>query len=186
MDVAILDTRIGFPIPSLNVVFDYFSSFLPKMCKIYLKCTLDATFLDCFALRLCDVIGELLLEWACLALQGWTTFHLTSKLADIPVSKVRKGNPIPVSLIYSQRWGLPSRGCYKPWSWGWDSLDPSAMWWLIIFLLCLSFNKLNTVYPFIYVQIEYCLDTPPCSHVILLETLWCQNILGTKSAKWLS
>ena len=84
----ILDTRMGFPSPSLNVVFDYFSHSCPKMCKICLK--LDATFLDCLALPFCDVIGELLPEWACLTLQGGTTFLLTSKLADIPVSRVRK------------------------------------------------------------------------------------------------
>ena len=60
------------------------------MCKICLKRTLDATFLDCFALTFCDIIGELLPEWACLTLQGGTTFLLTSKLADIPVSRVRK------------------------------------------------------------------------------------------------
>ena len=60
-----------------------------KMCKICLKRTLDATFLDCLALTFCDVIGELLPEWACLTLQGGTTFLLMSKLADIPVSRVR-------------------------------------------------------------------------------------------------
>ena len=99
-----------FPSPSLNVVFDYFSHSCPKMCKICLKRIIDATFLDCFALTFCDVIGELLPEWACLTLQGGTTFLLTSKLADIPVSRVRiiesittlwkgQGNPILVSMI---------------------------------------------------------------------------------------
>ena len=39
---------------------------------------------------LLDVIGELLPEWACLTLQGGTTFLLMSKLVDIPVSRVRK------------------------------------------------------------------------------------------------
>ena len=62
------------------------------MCKICLKRTLDATFLDWLALTFCDVIGELLPEWACLTLQGGTTFLLTSKLADIPVSRVRNVN----------------------------------------------------------------------------------------------
>ena len=80
---------MGFLSPSLNVVFDYFSHSCPKMCKICLKRTLDATFLDCLALTSCDVIGELLPEWACLTLQGGTTFLLTSKLADISVSRVR-------------------------------------------------------------------------------------------------
>ena len=32
------------------------------------------TFLDCLALTFCDFIGDLLLEWACLTLQGGTTF----------------------------------------------------------------------------------------------------------------
>ena len=63
------------------------------MCKICLKRTIDATFLDCLALTFCDVIGELLPEWACLTLQGGTAFLLTSKLADIPVSRVRNRGP---------------------------------------------------------------------------------------------
>ena len=132
--LQILDTRMGFPSPSLNVVFDYFSHSCLKMCKICLKRTLDATFLDCLALTFCDVIGELLPEWACLTLQGGTTFLLTLKLADIPVSRVRiiesittlwkgQGNPIRVSMICNPRRGLPSRGCCKSWTRGWDSLS---------------------------------------------------------------
>ena len=89
--LQILDMRMGFPSPSLNVVIDYFSHSCLKMCKICLKGTLDATFLDCLGLTFCDAIGELLPEWACLTLQGGTTFPLTSKLADIPVPRVRKG-----------------------------------------------------------------------------------------------
>ena len=80
---------MGFPSPSLNVVFDYFSHSCPKMCKICLKRTLYATFLDCLALTFCDVIFELLPERACLTLRSGTTFRLTSKLVDIPVSEVR-------------------------------------------------------------------------------------------------
>ena len=91
---------MGFPSPSLNVVFDYFSHSCPKMCKICLKRQLDATFLDCLALTFCDVIGELLPEWACLTLQGGTTFLLTSKLADIPVSRVRKLFPRRANFGY--------------------------------------------------------------------------------------
>ena len=90
---------MGFPRPSLNVVIDDFSHSCLKMCKIYLKRTLDATFLDCLALTFCDVIGELLPEWACLTLQGGTTFLLTSKLADIPVSRMRKR--LHISHAYS-------------------------------------------------------------------------------------
>ena len=81
---------MGFPSPSLNVVIDYFSHSCLKMCKICLKRKLDVTFLDGLALTLSDVIGELLPEWACLTLQGGTPFLLTSKLADIPVYRVRK------------------------------------------------------------------------------------------------
>ena len=75
--LQILDTRIGFPSRSLNVVIDYFSHSCLKLCKICLKRTLDATFLYCLALTFCDVIDELLPEWACLSLQGGITFLLT-------------------------------------------------------------------------------------------------------------
>ena len=92
--LQILDTRMGFLSPSLNVVIDYISHSGLKMCKICLKRTLDATFLDCFALTFCDIIVELLPESACLTLQGGTTFLLTSKLADFAVLRVRKPCPI--------------------------------------------------------------------------------------------
>ena len=68
--LQILDTRMGFPSPSLNVVFDYFSHSCLKICKICLKRSRNATFLDCLALTFCDVIGELLPEWACPTLEG--------------------------------------------------------------------------------------------------------------------
>ena len=64
-------------VPPSMWCIDYFSHSCPKMRKICLKRTLDATFLDCLALTFCDVIGELLPEWACLTLQGGTTFLLT-------------------------------------------------------------------------------------------------------------
>ena len=88
VDVANLGHDDGIPksLPQCGV---YFSHSCQKMCKICLKRPLDATFLDCLALTFCDFIGELLPEWACLTLQGGTTFLLTSKLADIPVSRVR-------------------------------------------------------------------------------------------------
>ena len=89
----ILDTRMGFLSRSLNVVIDYFSHSCQKMCKICQKRTLGATFLDHLALMSCDIIGQLLPEWACLTLQGGTTFLWMSKLADIPVSRVRKSDP---------------------------------------------------------------------------------------------
>ena len=79
------DSRVP---PSMWCLVIFFHSWL-KMCEIWLKRTLDATFLDCLALTFCDVIGELLPEWVRLTLQGGTTFLLTSKLADIPVSRVR-------------------------------------------------------------------------------------------------
>ena len=77
------------------MVFDYFSHSCLKMCKIDLKRKLDTTFLVCLALMFCDVtvVGDLLPEWACLTLQGLlggTTFRLTSNLADISISRVRK------------------------------------------------------------------------------------------------
>ena len=136
--LQILDTRMGFASPSLNVVFDYFSHSCLKMCKKCLKRTLDATFLDCLALTFCDVIGELLPEWACLTLQGGTTFLLTSKLADIPVSRVRiiesittlqegRGNSIRVSKICNPQHVLPRLGCCKSWTRGWDSGVPTTM-----------------------------------------------------------
>ena len=94
MDVTNLGHEDGIPesLPKCGVWF--FSHSYLKMCKICLKHTLDATFLDCLALTFCDVIGELLREWACLTLQGGTTFLLMSKLADIPVSRVRKRGPV--------------------------------------------------------------------------------------------
>ena len=71
------------------MILQYFSHSYLKMCKIYLKRTPYTTFLHCLALTFCDVIGKLLQEWASLTLQGGTTFHLTSNLAGIPVSRVR-------------------------------------------------------------------------------------------------
>ena len=85
----ILDTRMGIPRPYVNVVIDYFSHSCLKMCKIDVKHTLDATFLEYLVSTFCDVIGNLLPEWAFLTLQGGTTFRLTSNLADIHVSRVR-------------------------------------------------------------------------------------------------
>ena len=64
---------------------------------------------------------------------GWDKISpVTSKLADIPVSRVRiiesnttwrkgRGNPIRVFKICNPRRGLPSHGCRKPWTQGWDS-----------------------------------------------------------------
>ena len=104
--LQILDTRMGFPSPTLNVVIDYFSHFCLKMCKICLKRTLDATFLDCLALTFCDVIGELLPEWARLTLQDGTTFLLTSNLADIPVSRVRINFLSGIFVRFAVRWNV--------------------------------------------------------------------------------
>ena len=63
-----LDTRMGFPRPSLNVMIDYFLILVYNVKKD-VKLTLDAKFFDCLALKLCDVINDLLPEWACLTLQ---------------------------------------------------------------------------------------------------------------------
>ena len=56
--LQILDTRMGFPRPSLNEVIDYFSHSCLKIGKICLKHTLVAAFLDFLALTLCDVRDE--------------------------------------------------------------------------------------------------------------------------------
>ena len=94
--LQILDTRIIFPRPFLNVMINHFSQSYVyiKMCKILvdIKRTqrVDAIFLYCLALKFCDVIGDLLPEWACLTIHGRTTFRLTSNLAEIAVSRVRQ------------------------------------------------------------------------------------------------
>ena len=92
----ILDTRKGFPRTPLNVVIDYFSHSCLIMCKTGLKRTLDMTFLDFLVLTFCDVIGELLPEWACLTFTGGTTFPLTSNMVDIPISRVRNTCTYPL------------------------------------------------------------------------------------------
>ena len=76
---------MGFPLSSLYLVIDYFSHSSLKMCKIDVKRTQDMTFLDCLASTFCDIIGELLPEWACRTF----SFRQTSNFADIPVSRVR-------------------------------------------------------------------------------------------------
>ena len=93
VDVANLRHEDGISKSPLNAVTDYFSHSCLKMYKICLKRTLDATFLCGLSLTFCDVTGELLLQWACPTLQVETTFLLASKLADIPVSRVRKHSP---------------------------------------------------------------------------------------------
>ena len=82
--LQILETRIGFHRHSLNEVINYFSHSCLKMCKIDIKRTLEANFLDCLALMFCIILGDLLQE--CLTLQDGTTFRPTPNLADIPVS----------------------------------------------------------------------------------------------------
>ena len=68
---------------------DYFSHSCLKACKRHIKHTLQTTFLDCLVLMFCDLILDLLPEWACLTLMDGTKFWLTSNLADKPVSRVR-------------------------------------------------------------------------------------------------
>ena len=84
---------MGCPRPSLNVVVDYFSHFRQKLYKIYIKHSLNITFLDCLTLTFFDVICDLLPKLALLTNQGRTIFRPTSNLADIPVSRERI--PIP-------------------------------------------------------------------------------------------
>ena len=104
VDVANLGHKDWIP-SSLPQCGDYFPHSCLKMCKIAIKHTLDTTFLDCLALMFCDFIRELLPEWACLILQGGTTFHLTSILADIPVSRVRIHTDVKgYDLVPTLRW----------------------------------------------------------------------------------
>ena len=95
-------------------------------------------------------------------------------------------------MICNPQRGLPSRGCSKSWTQGLDSLVPSAMWWLIIFLprLLYLFHQKPDFHVVLFVQsthhgtAPYCnvmlLATPYCN-VMLLATPWRHNILG---AKW--
>ena len=99
--LQIFDQRLGFPSPSLNVVIDYFSHSCLKLCKICLKRTLDATFLDCLALTFCDVIGELPPEWACLTLQGGTTFLLTSNWR---IKRIFHGVMVRIGKVEPEGW----------------------------------------------------------------------------------
>ena len=77
-----LETRMGFPSPSVNVVIAYFSHSYLKICKVHvcLKCTLDVTFIECLALTFCDVISELLPEWAFLPSRVGQHFSWRQKL----------------------------------------------------------------------------------------------------------
>ena len=74
------------------------------MCKTKLKCTLKVSFLDCLTLTFCDVIDDKLQEWACLTLYV-RTFCITSSLADISVSRLKKclSHVLIQSSVNSQR-----------------------------------------------------------------------------------
>ena len=92
-----------------------------------------------------------------------------------------QGNPIRVSMICNPRRGLPTRGCCKSWTRGWDSNVPSTMWWLIIFLPRLLFliNKPISTSFYLYKAQRH--GTSPCGNVMLLVMSWRHSILG---AKW--
>ena len=60
-------------------------------------------------------------------------------IESITILRKEQGNPIRVSMFCNPRQGLPSPGCCKSWTPGWDSLVPSTMSWLIIFLPLLLF-----------------------------------------------
>ena len=60
------------------IMWRLFFSFLSKMSKIDIKCTLHVTFLDCLVLKFCDIIGDLLLEWVRLP-QGRTWHQIWQK-----------------------------------------------------------------------------------------------------------
>ena len=78
-----------------------------------------------------------------------------------------QGNPIRVSMICNPQRGLPSRGCCKSWTRGWDFLVPSTMWRLIIFLPRLLFlinNPISTSFKLYKAQHH---GTVPYSNVML-------------------
>ena len=61
------------------------------MCKIDIKRALDETFLNCLALTFCDVIGDVLPEWAC---HPSESDNIPSVNFDgYPVSKMRNTGP---------------------------------------------------------------------------------------------
>ena len=56
--LQILDTSMGLPKPSINVVIYYLSNSCLKICKKDVKRKLGATFVDCLALTFCKVIEQ--------------------------------------------------------------------------------------------------------------------------------
>ena len=89
VDVANLRHDDGIP-ESLPQCGDWlFFSFFSKMCKMCLKRTLDANFLDCLALTFCDVIGELRPECACLN-SGWYSISPDEKIGGYSYLKSEK------------------------------------------------------------------------------------------------
>ena len=63
--LQLLDTRRGFPRPSLKEVFDNFFSFLSQNSKMELKHTVDATFVNCLAMMLKSSSGVMVKRLAC-------------------------------------------------------------------------------------------------------------------------
>ena len=54
-------------------------------------------------------------------------FQSISLIESVTTLRKGQGNPIRVSMICNPRRGLPSRGCRKSWTRGWDSLVPSGV-----------------------------------------------------------
>ena len=98
--LQILNMRMGFPCPFHNVVIVF--STLHKNVQNRYKMQTRCNFLDCLALTFCGVRDDLLPEWTFLSLHGGT-FRLTSNLAEIAVSRVRK-----CSLTNSVHMNLPT------------------------------------------------------------------------------
>ena len=84
------------------------------------------------------VINSLKITWI---------FHVANSRIIESITTLWKGqgNPIRVSMICNPQRGLPSCGCCKSWTRGWDSLVPATMWWLIIFLPRLLFLINNPI-----------------------------------------
>ena len=135
MDVANLGHKDGIP-SSLSQCGDWlFFSFLSWNVQNSFKTHSRFNFFFyCLVLTFCDVIGDLLPKWACL-----TLILPDNKFGGLIESNTTLreglGNPIRVSKICNPRRSLPSRGCRKSWTRGWDSRVLPSMWCLIIFLI---------------------------------------------------
>ena len=59
--------------------------------------------------------------------------HMINRIYHHITQVTRESHLSGVTMICKPRRGFSSRGCCKPWEREWDSIVPSAMWWLVIF-----------------------------------------------------